>query len=103
MIFESGKDIEYDIKNKISYYLKNNEDVNLKSLSSILSVYFQELKNIGEVNKFNITMSDEDTFFNVFFMKDNIDFHFNISLVVEMRNIKIEKIKSNKIINFEII
>lgn len=103
MIFESGKDIEYDIKNKISYYLKNNEDVNLKTLSSLLSVYLLELKNIGEVNKFDVTSPGKGTFFTVFFIKDNIDFHFNISLVIEMRNIKIEKIKSNKIIYFEIL
>lgn len=103
MIFKTGKDIEYDIKNKISYFLKDNEDVNLKSLSSILSVYLQELKNIGEVNKFFVTSPDKETFFTVFFTKDSIDFHFDISLIIEMRNIKIEKIKANKIIEFEII
>ena len=103
MIFETGKDIEHDIKYKISCYLKDNEDVNLKTLSSLLSVYLQELKNIGEVGKFDVTSPCKETYFTVFFTKDNLDYHFNISLIIEMRNIKIEKIKSNKIISFEIL
>lgn len=103
MIFENGKDIEYDIKSKISSYLKDGEDVNLKSLSSILFVYLQELKNIGELNEFKVESPNEKTFFSVFFIKDDIKHQFNISFIIEMRNIKIEKIKSNKIITFEIL
>lgn len=103
MIFETGKDIEKDIKDRISLYLKDNEDVSLKSLSSILFVYLQELKNIGELKEFHVSSPGEETFFTVFYIKDDIIYDFNISLIIEMRNIKIEKIKSNKIISYEIL
>lgn len=103
MIFENGKDIEIDIKNKITSYLKNTTDVNLKNLASLLGVYLQELKNINEIDFFYIGIVGNETYFPVSYTKNMNHYHFNISLIIEMRNIKIEKIKANKTIEYEII
>ena len=99
MIFENGKDIEIDIKNKLSSYIKYTgyNNLNLKTIIPILSSYLIEMKNINEINDYRVTKLS-DISFNVFFTKNNIDYDLVISLLLEMRSIKIEKLKSNKIV-----
>lgn len=104
MLFNSTKDVELDIRKKLSVYLKDSVDINIHMLSAVIWNYLQEVKNIREIQSFSISEVDiEDNSFYISFYKDDIKCKFNISLLIEIRNIKIEKIKSNKVTYYKII
>ncbi len=103
MLFDTTKDIELDIKNKLSQYIKTNgENFDFKMLKSAVWVYLRELKIIHELESFFVSDIIDNTFY-IEYKKDNEDYTFVVSSVVELRNVKIEKIKSNKIIKTYII
>lgn len=101
MIFEKHLDIEMDIKKRISNYIKLNDEINIKELTSLLSLYLTEMKNINEIEKHNINILTDKTF-DIMFVKNGSEYKFNISLIIELRHIKFEKIKNN-CIEYEII
>jgi len=103
MKFQTGKDIEIDIKNRLSEYVKDNSNnLDLNRLKSIVWVYLQELKIRFELESFNVSEIVDDTF-HISYTKDNKDYKFTVSSVLEMRSIKIEKIKLNKVVKTYII
>ena len=98
MLFNNGNEIELDIKHKISNYIKNTDNIDINYLSSLIRVYLHELRIIKEVDGFFISEIIDNTFF-ISYIKNSEPFKLNISLLLEMRNIKIEKIKSNQVVN----
>jgi len=104
MIFNDVKDIELDIRSRLSSYLKVNTDISIGMFTSVIWNYLQEMKNIDEIQSFYVSEPDkEDNSFYISFHKDDKGCKFNISLLIEFRNIKIEKIKSNKVVDYKII
>lgn len=98
MIFNTSKDIESDIKNKLSQYIKDNcENLDFKLLRSIIWVYLRELNIIHELDSYFVSEIVDNNFY-IKYTKDNNEYSFNISSIIEIRKIKIEKIKSNKVI-----
>lgn len=98
MLFDTTKDIELDIKNRLSQYIKTNgENFDFKMLKSVVWVYLHELKIIHELESFLVSDIIDNTFY-IKYTKDNEDYTFVVSSIVELRNVKIQKIKSNKII-----
>lgn len=103
ILFNTTKDIELDIKSKISKYLKDDTNISINMLSSVVWNYLHELKNIHEIESFQVSeIYKENNSFNISFYKNCELCEFNISMIIEIRNIKIEKIKSNKVIYYKI-
>lgn len=97
MLFKEIKDIEQNIKYRISNFIKseNYKTIDIKYITSLISTYLIEIKNIKEISGYIISIID-DTSFNIILDKNNEIFTFNVSLFLEMRNIKIKKIYQRK-------
>ena len=99
MIFKTNKDIETDIKTKISSYIKkydNNDGI--KDIISIIRTYLYEMKIINEILEYDVSEISNNRFI-VFFNKENNLSRFEVSMDLEFRNLKINKIMSKKILN----
>lgn len=94
MIFNQAVDIEVDIKNRISNYLKDKPSYNIKELTSLLNIYLNELAIIHEIKNYKTTIIDNNSFILLFY-KNDIQYKLEISLIIELRNNKIKKIKSH--------
>jgi hypothetical protein len=96
MIFNKGEDIISDIRTKISSYIKQNNDCDdIKNLISIMNSYLYEMKIIKEIESFSVNGINNSKF-EVIFSKDDLAYKFYISMDLELRNLKINKITSNK-------
>lgn len=95
MIFHNIKNIEDDVFNKITSFLKNNDNKNINDIVTLLGSYLIELKNIKEIDKYmtEIDINSSNTII-VYIFKNNEFGKFIIDLDMELRKIKIDKIKS---------
>jgi len=99
MIFDNCKDIENDIKDRISFYMKqNNEITDIKDLVSLLRSYLYEMKILKEIQSFDVNEINKNKF-NILFYKNDISYKFGISMDLELRNLKIKQIISNKVLD----
>lgn len=99
MIFNTSKDIERDIKSKITNYIKqDNNCEDMKRLISILSSYLYEMKIIKEIESYTIDEINKNKI-NILFYKDNNSYKFGISMDLELRNLKINKIISSNVLD----
>lgn len=101
MIFNTNKDIEVDIKSKISNYIKQNNDINdIKDIISIIRSYLYEMKIIKEIDSYIVDKVNKDEF-EISFNKNNNTSRFIVSMNNEMRLIKIDKIRLNKSLDIQ--
>jgi hypothetical protein len=99
MIFNNNKDIESDIKYRISNYISDpNNDGNVKDLTSMIRTYLHEMKVFKEIESFKVVDINSNKF-DIIFTKDENTYRFSVSLDLELRNLKIKKIISNKILD----
>jgi len=99
MIFDKCEDIENDIKSKISSYIKQNNDCgDIKDLVSIIRSYLYEMKIIKEIESFSVDEINRNKF-DIIFYKDNKSYKFGVSMDLELRNLKIKRIISNKVLD----
>ena len=99
MIFNKCEDIETDIKSKISSYLRQNNDYeDTKGLVSIIRSYLYEMKNLKEIESFIVNEINREKF-DISFNKNNISYKFGVSIDLELRNLKIKRIISNKVLD----
>ena len=99
MIFNKCEDIETDIKTKISSYItQNNGCADTKSLVSIIRSYLYEMKNLKEIESFIVNEINREKF-DILFNKNQIEYKFGVSMDLEMRNLKIKRIISNKVLD----
>ena len=96
MIFDKCEDIERDIKSKIFSYITINNNCNTKDLVSIIRSYLYEMKLIKEVDSYSVDEISMNKF-NIHFVRCSICYMFGVSLDLELRNMKINKIKSSNI------
>jgi len=98
MIFDKCEDIENDIKTKIKSYITiNNNCDDTKNLVSIIRSYLYEMKIIKEIDSYDVNEITNNKF-DINFFKDNMFYKFGVSLDLELRKMKINKIKSNKVL-----
>jgi hypothetical protein len=99
MIFDKCEDIENDIKSKISSYIKQNNDCeDIRDLVSIIRSYLYEMKIIKEIESFDVNEINRNKF-DIIFYKDKVSYKFGISMDLELRNLKIKRIISNKVLD----
>jgi hypothetical protein len=99
MIFDNCEAIENDIKNKISSYIKNDNDyADIKGLVSLLRSYLFEMKRMKEIESYDVNEINQNKF-NILFYKNDISYKFGISMDLELRNLKIKQIISNKVLD----
>ena len=99
MIFDNCEAIENDIKNKISSYIKqDNNRADIKGLVSLIRSYLYEMKIIKEIESFDVNEINQNKF-NILFYKNDISYKFGISMDLELRNLKIKQIISNKVLD----
>ena len=99
MIFNNAQAIENDIKDKISSYLKDDNDrIEIKSLVSLLRSYLYEMKIKSEIESYDVNEINKNKF-DISFYKNNISYKFGISMDLELRNLKIKQIISNKVLD----
>lgn len=100
MLFKGCKEIEEDIKSKISNYFQYsiNDTNDAKTLISLLRSYLYELKIIKEIDSYRVDEINSRKF-KIFFIKDSNEYHFSISMDLELRQLKIKKIISNNILD----
>ena len=99
MIFDNCESIENDIKNKISSYIKQDNDcADIKGLVSLLRSYLYEMKIIHEIEAFDVNEINKNKF-NILFYKNGMLYKFDISMDLELRNLKIKQIISNKVLD----
>lgn len=94
MIFNSIKDIINDLNNRVEYYLINSieyKDVNY--IVSLIRSYLTEIKNLKEIDYFNVLIINDKIEIDI--CKDSVNQHIIIDLEVQVRKIKINKIKSS--------
>jgi hypothetical protein len=97
MIFNSVKDIQNDIYIKISSFLKDNiNNKDIKNIISLLRSYLMELKNIREIDNYQTEIENKTTII-VQILKGTDNCFFTIDLDLEVRRLKINKIKSTDI------
>lgn len=97
MIFDRCEDIESDIKTKISSYIKNNNNGDIKDLVSIIRSYLYEMKIIKEIQSFNVDEINKNKF-DIIFSKENNLYKFGVCMDLELRNLKIKRIISNNVL-----
>lgn len=94
MIFENVKDIDDDIHKRIEQYLKNNiENKDINHILSLIRSYLTEVKNIKEIDDWDASLKDGKIIIKI--TKNNDNKLITIDLDVEIRKIKINKIKSS--------
>ncbi len=97
MIFNSSDDIKKDIKNKISEYLKDILNQNLKvdtnNIISLLRSYLYELQIRKEINNSNIEDDKKNYMITIEFIFNEKIEKIVIDLYSEIRKIKIDKIQ----------
>jgi hypothetical protein len=99
MIFNKCEDIENDIKTKISCYLTHNDGCeDIKGLVSIIRSYLYEMKNLKEIESYIVNEINKEKF-DILFNKNDISYRFGVSIDLEMRNLKIKRIISNKVLD----
>ena len=99
MIFDNCEAIENDIKNKISSYIKDdNDSIDIKGLVSLLRSYLYEMKRMKEIESYDVNEVNQNKF-NILFYKNDISYKFGISMDLELRNLKIKQIISNKVLD----
>ena len=96
MIFDNTKDIQDDIYKKISHFLKDNiENKDIQYVISLVRSYLTELKNIKEIDNYQAEIDKtNDNSIIIQITKDNDNCFFTINLDIEVRRLKINKIKS---------
>lgn len=97
MIFTSYKNIEQDIKTRISNYIKENENISdVSNIISLIRSYLHEMKIIKEINNYKVTeINNKEFYINIIHI--NTEHKFKISIDLEIRNLKINKIKSHNL------
>jgi len=99
MIFDKCEDIENDIKTKISSYIKQNSECgDIKELVSLIRSYLYEMKIIKEIESFTVNEINRNKF-DILFNKGNNSYKFGVSMDLELRNLKIKQIISNKVLD----
>lgn len=99
MIFNKCEDIENDIKSKISSYItQNNNFDDIRDLVSIIRSYLYEMVIIKEIQSFDVDEINKNKF-DIVFYKDNNLYKFGVSMDLELRNLKIKRIISNKVLD----
>jgi len=99
MIFDNCESVENDIKNKISSYIKQYNDCDdIKGLVSLLRSYLYEMKIKSEIQSYDVNEINENKF-DISFYKNDISYKFGISMDLELRNLKIKQIISNKVLD----
>ena len=99
MIFNTYKDIETDLKNKISEYIKISNDTisDMNNIISIIRTYLYEMKIINEISEYKVEILDKNRFI-INIEKNDTKYKFEVSVKLEIRNLKINKLKSHDII-----
>lgn len=99
MIFNKCEDIENDIKSKISCYITQNDGCDdTKGLVSIIRSYLYEMKNLKEIESFIVNEINKSKF-DILFNKNDVPYRFGVSIDLELRNLKIKQIISNKVLD----
>ena len=99
MIFNKCEDIENDIKTKISCYITQDDKCDdIKELVSHIRTYLYELKIIKEIESFTVNEINRNKF-DILFSKDKNSYRFGVSMDLELRNLKIKQIISNKVLD----
>jgi hypothetical protein len=99
MIFDNCEAIENDIKDRISSYIKQDDYyADIKGIISLLRSYLYEMKRMKEIESYDVDEVNQNKF-NILFYKDDISYKFGISMDLELRNLKIKKIISNKVLD----
>jgi len=99
MLFNDINDIKDSIRKNLSNYLKDNmHDIDNKMILSLLRSYLQELKSIKEIVKYIAAMDNNKIIISI--DKDDKIENFIIDIDIEIRKIKINKIKNIDIKNF---
>lgn len=102
MIFDNCKEIEKDLKSKITSFLEGKRNLNndvsddIKSLVSLSSTYLYEMKRLNEIDSYKVNKINS-TIFHIDFYKESVFYKLEISLDFEYRKMKINKIKSHNI------
>jgi len=94
MLFNSINDINIDIHRRIEYYLMNNiEHKDINYIISLIRSYLTEIKNIKDIDYFDVSIIDNNI--QIYICKDVDKQEITINLDMEVRKIKINKIKSS--------
>lgn len=94
MLFNSINDINIDIHRRIEYYLMNNiEHKDINYIISLIRSYLTEIKNIKDIDYFDVSIIDNNI--QIYICKDIDKQEITINLDMEVRKIKINKIKSS--------
>lgn len=97
MLFDNTKDIQTDIYHKMSNFLMNNTDIiDIKHIISLLRSYLSELKNIKEIDNYQAEIDKTSSNTIIVEIRKDIDVkYFTIDIDMEIRRLKINKIKSS--------
>lgn len=94
MLFNSISDINSDIRERVQCYLMNNIDHKDNNyIISLIRSYLTEIKNIKDIDHFHVSIIDNDI--HVYISRYNDKQDMIINLDMEIRKIKINKIKSS--------
>lgn len=104
MLFNSLEDIRRDIINKVDdhlkdLYTKNHNgipDSSTKDIIALISNYIWQLKVKNELNNYQIILYKQNIIKITIFNNSDESLEFNINLDIELRKIKIIKIKDKK-------
>lgn len=98
MIFNKCEDIENDIKTKIKSYITQNDNCdNIKELVSLIRSYLYEMKILKEIDYFIVNEINKNKF-DILFNKEESSYKFGVSLDLELRKLKINKIISSNVL-----
>ena len=99
MIFNTTEDITKDVKSRISNYLGstvgNNSSIDTQNIVGLLRNYLNELKNIGEIDNWDVDTETGKSNILVIIYKDHSMHYFEMDLFLELRKLKIIKIQEH--------